>query len=87
MPDWKVTKSMLAEPLTTREKSKPALANLDNKFVFIISGTFRTKSSTDFYNIANDEWTKGPLMTAPRYNESACIRSGILYAIGGVTPD
>ena len=53
--NFKVTKSVIASPLTYR--GKPALANLDDKFVFIMGGTFRTKSTTDFYNIANDTWT------------------------------
>ena len=71
---------MLAKPW--RYSENPALANLDDKFVFIV-GPFG--SSTDFYNIACDEWTKGPMMTAPRIRFSACILAGILYAFNGTT--
>ena len=79
-----MTKFVVATPLTNREN--PALANLDDRFVFILGGTFRTKSTTDFYHIAHDVWTKGPLMTTPRYNLSACILAGFLYAFNGATP-
>ena len=76
---------MAAAALTNREN--PTLANLDDKFAFILGGTFRTKSTSDFYDVANDVWTKGPMMTAPRYDFSACILAGILYAFNGATPN
>ena len=64
-----MTKSVVASPLTFRDN--PALANLIDQIVFIMGGTFRTISTTDFYDIARDSWTKGPKMTLPRYYLSA----------------
>ena len=39
--------------------------------------------TTDFYDIAKDTWTKGPVMTNPEVMMSTCILGGILYAFSG----
>ena len=58
----------MAKALSNREN--PNLANLDDKYVFILGGTVtresRYKCTTDYYDVANNVWTKGPMMTAPR---------------------
>ena len=66
-------------------RNNPALANLDDKYVFILGGNSRTKSTTDYYSVANNAWTLGPMMTSIRHNLSACILDGILYAFNGAT--
>ena len=83
-----MTKSVAAAPLTHR--CNPTLVNLDDKYVFILGsinpimgGTSRKKSTTDFYDVARDAWTKGPTMKASTYNISACILAGILYTFKG----
>ena len=87
-----MTKSVAAAPLTHRYN--PTLVNLDDKFVFILGsinpiighhgGTSRKKSTTDFYDVSRDAWTKGPMMKAIIYPHiSACILDGILYAFKG----
>ena len=63
----------------------PSLANLDDKYVFILGVTERIKRTTDYYNIYQDSWTEGPEMTVPRYDFSSCILVGILYAFNGTT--
>ena len=35
----------------------PSLANLDDKYVFILGVTERIKRTTDYYNIYRDSWT------------------------------
>ena len=75
----------MADAVTNRVN--PSLANLDDKYVFILGGTFRTVSTTDYYNVDQDSWTEGPKMTAPRYDLSSCILAGILYAFNGATPN
>ena len=73
----------MAKSLSNREN--PSLANLDDKYVFILGGSSRKKLSTDYYNVGSNTWTKGPMMNAPRYNFSTCILDGILYAFNGAT--
>ena len=86
---WKVTRTILSDGVSNREEhpDNPALANLNDKFVFIVGGTFRKVGTTDYYDIARDTWTLGPKMTAPRYELSAIVLGGILYAFNGSTPN
>ena len=77
----------MADTLSNRDSPEaPALANLNDKFVFILGGTFRKIGTTDYYDVDNNVWTLGPKMTKPRYAFSACILAGILYAFSGATP-
>ena len=45
----------MADAVTNRHN--PSLANLDDKYVFILGGTHRMVSTADYYNIEQDSWT------------------------------
>ena len=80
-PGGQVTKTLMAQPLTHRQNA--TLANFDDKYVFILGGTFTTISTVDYYNISENVWTIGPMMKYDRQNFSCCILAGVLYAFNG----
>ena len=71
----------MAKALSNREN--PSLANLDDKYVFILGGTVRIKCTTDYYNVASNAWTSGPRMTETQHKFSTCFLDRILYAFNG----
>ena len=61
IPNGKVTGKILDPALSNR--TNPALANLEDKYVFVLGDTSSSRGNwgtSDYYNIANNTWTKGP---------------------------
>ena len=80
----------MKEPLLQLRCIYPVLVNLDDKFVFFIANKTEIPLSqrqyetrADYYDIANNTWTRGPIMTRPEPMMSVCALSGILYAFSG----
>ena len=51
-----------------------------------MGGTFRERFAIEYYNVAEDAWTEGPMMNHPRYDFSSTILNGMIYSFCGESP-